>query len=92
MKKYKVVTLDNEYPHDEVASEKYEDWTEAQDEAVRLLESGVEYVQIMQLNGMNDAWGLLQELNLERGIMPNPNFNTHSLAPYYVRLRDYGTK
>ena len=52
------------------------------DEAVRLLESGVEYVQIM----LDD--GLLQELNLERGIV-GKQFNTHVLAPYNVRLRNY---
>jgi len=46
-----------------------------------LLESGVKYVQILQEDS------LLQELNLERGIMPKPNFSTHSLAPYYVQLR-----
>ena len=66
-----------------VHGKKFEDWTEAQDEAVRLLDDGVEYVQIM----MDD--GLLQELNLERGIEPKPNFSTHVLAPYYWRLR-YG--
>ena len=83
----KVVTLDNEYPHDEVASEKYEDWTDAQDAAVQLLEDGVEYVQILEMAEDDGQWYLLQELNLERGIMPDPNFSTHSLAPYYVRLR-----
>ena len=80
---YKVCQLDNEYPRDQISEVEYEDWTDAQDEAVRLLESGVECVQIM----LDD--GLLQELNLERGIMPKPNFSTHSLAPYYVRLRNY---
>tara|TARA_A100001037_G_scaffold192885_1_gene172561 strand:+ start:357 stop:626 length:270 start_codon:yes stop_codon:yes gene_type:complete len=85
----KVVTLDNEYPHDEVASEKYEDWTDAQDAAVQLLEDGVEYVQILEMAEDDGQWYLLQELNLERGIMPDPNFSTHSLAPYYVRLRNY---
>ena len=84
----KVVTLDNEYPHDEVASEKYEDWTDAQDAAVQLLEDGVEYVQILEMAEDDGQWYLLQELNLERGIMPDPNFSTHSLAPYYVRLRN----
>ena len=64
-----------------VGGKEFDDWTDAQDEAVGLLESGVEYVQIM----LDD--GLLQELNLERGIMPKPNFSTHSLAPYYVTLR-----
>ena len=81
--KYKVCPLSDEYPHTPLSEVEYEDWTDAQDEAVRLLESGVECVQIM----LDD--GLLQELNLERGIMPKPNFSTHSLAPYYVRLRNY---
>lgn len=63
-----------------VGDKEYEDWTEAQDEAVRLLNDGVEYVQIL-----TDG-GLLQELNLERGIV-GKNFSTHVLAPYYVRLR-----
>jgi len=85
----KVVTLDNEYPHDEVASEKYDDWTDAQDAAVQLLEDGVEYVEILERAEDDGQWYLLQELNLERGIMPDPNFSTHSLAPYYVRLRNY---
>ena len=67
-----------------VGDKEYDDWTDAQDEAVRLLESGVEYVQILLEDG-----GLLQELNLERGIMPDPNFSTTTLAPYYVRLRNY---
>ena len=66
-----------------VGDKEYEDWTEAQDEAVRLLNDGVEYVHIL-----TDG-GLLQELNLERGIQPQPNFSTHVLAPYYWRLR-YG--
>ena len=79
---YKVCSLSNEYPHSQTSEVEYEDWTDAQDEAVRLLESGVEYVQIM----VND--GLLQELNLERGIV-DKNFTTHSLSPYYVKLRNY---
>ena len=79
---YKVCPLNNEYPPTPISEVEYEDWTDAQDEAVRLLESGVEYVQIM----VDD--GLLQELNLERGIVDR-NFNTHVLAPYYVRLRNY---
>ena len=78
---YKVCPLSNDYPHTQLSEVEYEDWTEAQDEAVRLLESGVGYVQIM----LDD--GLLQELNLERGIV-GKQFNTHVLAPYYVRLRN----
>ena len=83
----KVVTLDNEYPHDEVASEKYDDWTDAQDAAVQLLKDGVEWVEILEMAEDDGQWYLLQELNLERGIMPDPNFSTWTLAPYYVRLR-----
>ena len=80
---YRVCPLSDEYPRTPLSKVEYEDWTDAQDEAVRLLESGVKYVQILVEDG------LLQELNLERGIMPKPNFSTHSLAPYYVRLRNY---
>ena len=79
---YKVCPLNGEYPPTPISEVEYEDWKDAQDEAVRLLESGVEYVQIM----LDD--GLLQELNLERGIV-SQQFNTHSLAPYYARLRNY---
>ena len=61
-----------------VGDKEYEDWTEAQDEAVRLLDDGVEYVKIML-----DV-GLLQELNLERGIEPKLNFNTHVLKIHCV--------
>ena len=72
-----------------VNGKEYEDWTDAQDAAVQLLEDGVEYVQILEMAEDDGQWYLLQELNLERGIMPDPNFSTHSLAPYYVRLRNY---
>ena len=72
----------------QVGGKEFEGWTEAQDAAVQLLEDGIEYVQILIWDDDRQTWGLLQELNLERGIMPNPNFNTHSLAPYYVRLRN----
>ena len=70
-----------------VGGKEYEDWTQAQDSAMRLLNDGIEYVTIEQWNETNKTWGGLQELNLERGIMPDPYFSTHSLAPYYVRLR-----
>ena len=63
-----------------VEGKEFEDWTDAQDHAVQLLNEGVEYVQILKGDG------LLQELNLERGII-GKQFNTHVLAPYYVRLR-----
>ena len=73
----------------QVGGKEFDDWTLAQDAAVQLLEDGIEYVQVLLWDKEHETWGLLQELNLERGIMPNPNFNTHSLTPYYVRLRNY---
>ena len=72
----------------QVGGKEFDDWTLAQDAAVQLLEDGIEYVRILIWDDDRQTWGLLQELNLERGIMPNPNFNTNSLAPYYVRLRN----
>ena len=72
-----------------VNGKEYDDWTDAQDAAVQLLEDGVEWVDILEMAEDDGQWYLLQELNLERGIMPDPNFSTHSLAPYYVRLRNY---
>ena len=83
---YKVCGLDDPYNRNITFEKEYEDWTDAQDKAVQLLEDDVEWVQI--LIGDTDDWGLLQELNLERGIV-GKNFSTHVLAPYYVRLRDY---
>ena len=72
----------------QVGGKDFEDWTDAQDAAVQLLNDGIEYVNIMQWDDEHQTWGLLQELNLERGIMPDPNFSSSSLAPYYVRLRN----
>ena len=73
----------------QVGGKEFDDWTKAQDAAVQLPDDGIEYVSILQWDDEHQTWGLLQELNLERGIMPNPTFSTHSLAPYYVRLRNY---
>ena len=72
----------------QVGGKDFEDWTAAQDAAVQLLNDGVDYVRILQWDDERKTWGLLQELNLERGIMPNPNFGTTTLSPYYVRLRN----
>ena len=71
-----------------VGGKEFEDWTLAQDQAVQLLEDGVEYVNIMQWNDERKTWGRLQELNLERGIV-GKHFSTYVLSPYYVRLRNY---
>ena len=71
-----------------VGGKEFEDWTLAQDQAMQLLEDGVEYVNVLQWDKERKTWGLLQELNLERGIMPtSTGGNTNCLAPYYVRLR-----
>ena len=78
--------MGNQY---KVGGKEFDDWTAAQDAAIQLLDDGIEYVTIMLWDEERKTWGLLQELNKERGIMPNPNFDTHSLAPYYVRLRNY---
>ena len=71
-----------------VGGKEFDDWTDAQDAAVQLLDDGHEYVQILTWNKEHETWGLLQELNLERGIV-GKQFSTHVLAPYYVRLRNY---
>ena len=74
----------------QVGGKEFDDWTLAQDAAVQLLEDGHEWVQVLQWDKEHETWGLLQELNLERGIMPpSAGWNTNSLAPYYVRLRNY---
>ena len=72
-----------------VGGKEFDDWTLAQDQAVQLLEDGIEYVRILQWDEERETWALLQELNLERGIVPKQSFSTHTLAPYYVRLRNY---
>ena len=72
----------------QVGGKEFDDWTSAQDAAVQLLEDGIEYVQVLTWNDERKTWGLLQELNLERGIV-GKSFSTHVLAPYYARLRNY---
>ena len=71
-----------------VGGKEFDDWTAAQDAAVQLLNDGHEYVSILVWDKEHETWGLLQELNLERGIV-GKQFSTHVLAPYYVRLRNY---
>ena len=73
----------------QVGGKEFDDWTLAQDQAVQLLNDGHEYVNILIWDDDHETWGLLQELNLERGIMPNPTFSSTSLSHYYVRLRKY---
>ena len=71
-----------------VGGKEFDDWTLAQDQAVQLLNDGIEYVIVLQWDEDRQTWCLLQELNLERGIKPpSAGWNTHSLSPYYVRLR-----
>ncbi len=69
----------------------FDSWTEAQDEAVRLLEEGEETVEVLIWSDKHNGWGMLQELNLERGIEPKKGcYNTQVLAPYYWKLRYEG--
>lgn len=68
-----------------IQNQEFDSWTESQHRAVELLESDVEYVLIFVWNDDHKRWGLLQELNLKRGIIPSPHFNTLTLAPYYVK-------
>ena len=71
-----------------VGDREFTDWTEAQDEAVRLLNDGQEDVEVLIWSEKHDSWGMIQELNLERGIKPVPgSWNTQVLAPYYWKLR-----
>jgi len=73
-----------------VGGKEFDDWTLAQDQAVQLLEDGHEWVKVLIWDDDHKTWGLLQELNLEIGIIPpSSGWNTQSLAPYYVRLRNY---
>ena len=73
-----------------VEDTEFDSWTEAQDEAVRLLEEGEETVEVLIWSDKHNGWGMLQELNLERGIEPKKGcYNTQVLSPYYWKLR-YG--
>ncbi len=66
-----------------VQDKNFEDWTQAQQYAWELLQDGVEYVEVLVWNENYKDYGLLQELNLERGVEPNPHFNTWTFAPYF---------
>ena len=46
-----------------VDGKEYNDWTEAQDAAVQLLEDGVEWVEILERAEDDGQWYLLQELH-----------------------------
>ena len=74
--------------HYKVGDKEFTDWTDAQDEAVELLNAGEEVVQVLVKAGGDDDWGLLQELNLERGVKPGQHWSTWTFAPYYWRLRN----
>ena len=80
--------------HYKVGDEEFTDWTEAQDRAVELLNSGEEWVRVSVKKPGEDEWCMLQELNIERGVKPGQHWSTWTFAPYYWRLRnlDYDTK
>ena len=69
-----------------VGEKEFTDWTEAQDEAVELLNSGVEWVNV--LIWKDNEWGLIQHLNLKEGVKPGQHWSTSTFAPYYWRLRN----
>ena len=37
-----------------------------------------------------DEWGMLQELNLARGVKPGQHWSTWTFAPYYWKMRNLG--
>lgn len=65
-----------------VQDKNFDDWTQAQQYAWKLLPT-IECVSVLIWNEKHNEYGLLQELNLERGVEPNPHFNTWTFAPYF---------
>lgn len=61
----------------------FDDWFDAQHYAYQLLQEGVEFVKVEQFNYYHNEYGIIQELNLERGVKPNPHWNTWTFAPYF---------
>ena len=59
---YKVCGLDDSYPKNITSEQEYDEWTDAQDKAVQLLEDGVEWVRI--LIGDTDDWGTVSYTHL----------------------------
>ena len=66
-----------------VQDKNFENWTQSQEYAWKLLHDGVEYVSVLIWNETYKDYGLLQELNLERGVEPKQHFNTWTFAPYF---------
>jgi hypothetical protein len=66
-----------------VEDKNFETWTQAQQYAWELLQDGVEWVSVLIWNEKHNEYGLLQELNLKRGVEPNPHFSTWTFAPYF---------
>ena len=66
-----------------VQDKNFEDWTQAQQYAWELLQDGIEWVSVLVWNENYKDYGLLQELNLKRGVEPNPHFNTWTFPPYF---------
>jgi hypothetical protein len=63
-------------------------WTNAQDLALKLLNYGQDYVSVVLWNEKENEWDLIQELNLDRGIIPKGYWSTWTLATYYTRLKN----
>ena len=72
-----------------VHDQTFENWTQAQEYSWELLQDGVEYVKVLIWDEKNKDYGLLQELNLNRGVIPNSYFTTWTFAPYFWRKKSY---
>ena len=68
-----------------VQDQNFENWTQAQEYAWKLLQDGVEYVSVLIWDEKHQEYGLLQELNLERGVDPKSGFQAWTFAPYFWR-------
>ena len=82
--------MENKLDVYKVGDKEFTDWTEAQDEAVELLNGGTEWVSVLIKKHGEDEWGMLQELNLARGVKPGQHWSTWTFAPYYWKMRNLG--
>lgn len=70
-----------------VEDEEFDNELDAYEYAWRLLQDGVEWVTVLIWNEDKQNYGLLQEFNLERGVLPNPHWNTWTFPPYFVKMK-----
>lgn len=71
----------------------FDNWADAQEYAWKLIyKDKIEYVSIFIWNDYRGEYGLLQELDIRRGVEPNPHFNTWTFAPYFWRQKINSSK